>query len=1336
MKVVEVRYKGNQRYDCNSDRDVLKAQCSRAAPRAIRIRLTVSLRCLCCASLSLRNVFLYEGMSSGEVSKLLSACVAAAAPLGSAGRALPQIVALRDPASGTVIPLSLALKHMPSLWSTVELIDDQQVQQGASGPAINVNASGNSNYKQQAAASNARGARPASASQAALPTPIARNAATNAGGAGRPSTAGYAAQQQARPVQRNNYTQQTQTRQAPMHNFVNSSSPDDSLASSPRFDSRGEGGAASPTFSLASSQGSWNDPASGIHVIMSYGELLNVLTGNQAPNTNNGSTPRAIRQGKEVLYCLGVVRPGSEKCEDIFPPFEALALSNAYPNLVFLIIEAELLNGTNIEVPESALPTFQFFLQGHLLGQLVTPTLPQLEKILAASNNLVEENPDMSVEASEEEEDEEDEEERYMAQRAAAQQQQQQSSYSLGEAIDQRSQLTAEERRQLFSDINDEEARWAQLLQASPKANRRRGAASASPSPSASEAEDSDGEGVAAPGLVIRGTKITLQPQPQVAQQRRSANPEQNLRDWFDYQRFDDPAESSGVDESNYEGSSDDGRDDDGTAEYEQAAQAYNRARQAIAAHNAQQQQAQAQNQSHKRKVHPPIASSDEDEASVADGGSEDQGYSSAGNSLTASPVIVGRYGPSSPNGRAITSPAAAAGANNAGLVMSPTEAANIERLLLRADPAVQAAFRAFPELDSVTDVFIRLVHLHITNPAEGAAAAGAGARSGAAASQAATDVHVGTKRKVHPDPRPLADEPPRKQKHLELTEAQKRAAQLKEQQAAAALAIARRHKRPNQQVYASASASEEDEPADSEDEAAAGGAGHARTRSELAAQSHLASQQDRYAALQAQYASIQNEIFSKTVHDLHAQTIISDQQLQCLIYLWTQTEQGSDAIRLLIKQYETEGDELEFMYRLVALVKRFEKGQPVGADDMASPSDSEGPNSPRASASEDSEGQDDDDEEEEVDVGSDGGSPLPSDEEQQYRALMRQFASEQGAAQGSSVSGSEPPSTQASPARVPRSSTKAPQSSPAVAAGSASEQSEQTLSFNLALITRLGESQLLSPSESFVAQQYLVHGHPLMQAAFMAFSYNEDIEDLIETVRDVVGAEAQRQEAGAAKAPTAAAAAPKAAAAAASASQYRLTAEDLLEVLPPWLVSAHGPLIEQLVKRNDAAIVGAWNALMVAVQSKRGPELATEVERMIDAVEQRLVQIAEGVEAQQKQQAQAQSSAAAASSSSASKESPLGDASIADALQIASVLHTGRVFDDEETAVLWALILKSDPVIIAAFDLAREDQQWEELHGSQDTHTHTQLKRKRSVHARHLCEIDSHRLLWVFPSL
>ena len=59
-------------------------------------------------------------MSAEEVSALLSSCLASVLPAG--GGPLPRILALRDPASGTLVPLRLALEQLArgDTWGDVE----------------------------------------------------------------------------------------------------------------------------------------------------------------------------------------------------------------------------------------------------------------------------------------------------------------------------------------------------------------------------------------------------------------------------------------------------------------------------------------------------------------------------------------------------------------------------------------------------------------------------------------------------------------------------------------------------------------------------------------------------------------------------------------------------------------------------------------------------------------------------------------------------------------------------------------------------------------------------------------------------------------------------------------------------------------------------------------------------------------------------------------------------------------------------------------------------------------------------------------------------------------
>jgi hypothetical protein len=124
-----------------------------------------------------------------------------------------------------------------------------------------------------------------------------------------------------------------------------------STESSPRFGPRdaAAGGAfsadgpASPALSASSSQASWEEDGraadSGVLVIMSYGELLNVLTGHIPPNVNNGSTPRVMREGLPHIFVLAVVRPGSDACEDIFPHYEAVRSIQALYALRFSLVD-------------------------------------------------------------------------------------------------------------------------------------------------------------------------------------------------------------------------------------------------------------------------------------------------------------------------------------------------------------------------------------------------------------------------------------------------------------------------------------------------------------------------------------------------------------------------------------------------------------------------------------------------------------------------------------------------------------------------------------------------------------------------------------------------------------------------------------------------------------------------------------------------------------------------------------------------------------------------------------------------------------------------------------
>lgn len=1216
-----------------------------------------------------RNVFVYDGMSSDEVWSLLRACVSSAL---KPGEREPRLLALRHPPSGEVLPLSRAIQRPEQIWAEVELIDDQYKQQPQQTAAAAAPA--RSAMRPQSSPAYASGH---SSSQAGLPTPIQRNASTAAGSRPLPDPASYGA-----GYGRWGYSSKPLTQR---QNYL-ADSPASPAQSSPRFSPRE--GAASPALSAASSQASWEEEGraagSGVLVIMSYSELLNVLTGHLPPNINNGSTPRVLRAGRPHIFVLAVVRPGSDACEDIFPHYEQIAASGAYPNLVFLIVEDAHLNGTALDV-QDAVPTFQFFLQGHLLGQVVSPTVPQLRSMCASSDRLCAENPDLSVEpsddeADEEEFDEDDEDDQYHGQQ----------SYSLGEAIDNRYRMSEEERREVFGDVEDEEARWAQLLQASPKASpkragrgqRRQAWQDASPSPS----EGSEDEGYNAPGgLVIRGRALTLHPptrqQLLEAQRRpRATNPEQNLRDWSAYAEYrdggSDPAESSGVDESNYDDS------EAGDEYHEPLAQLG------------------------KRKIHPSASSSDEEQEDEEDEqyrASETAASSdySLGNSLTASPVIVGRNGPSSPNGAPLSAPRSASSSD---LLMTPQEAHTIERVLQRADPDVRAAFDACPDLDSFVAVFIRLVHAQIQPPQAQQAAA-------AAAAQPRATPSSGLKRKSHPVgvQQLVGVEPRTKRLHPDPTPAQLAAEAAARLAAARELAEQRRHKRVNQQLYASSDEDQDEDEEEDEEEGAivsadspmkgrrGGAAGHARTASEQVAESELAAQQSRYAALQAEYQGIQNEIFSRTVHDLHSQSILSDEQLSILVRLWTQTERGSNAIRRLIQQYEKHGDELEFMFQLVQLVAKFEAGEAV------QPSDSEEDGqSPADSAEED---EDEDDEEVEVQGSEVDESPLNSDEERAFQRFLAAASSGAESSPGASVQGS--------PVRrlPPRSSTKAPQSSPAggapARAPSAAEQQEAALESNLSLVSQLAAERLLTAADAERAAQYLRYGHPLVQAAFLAFSYNQDVEDLLDTLKKILTSEQKQQPAQQQSKPAAAQAAP----AAKSSSSVSVSPSDVLALLPPYLVASHGPVVEQLVRAADSAITGAWDDLRQAVATKRGEALAEAVRQFALAVEKRAKQAAP------KGAASASAAAAAPAQSASATAAPTDVNAVASGLTLTSVLHTGGVFDDAQCAVLFELILDANPTVLSAFDEARRTEEWDALHETLVNQLAANAQLKRNDH-------------------
>ena len=299
--------------------------------------------------------------------------------------------------------------------------------------------------------------------------------------------------------------------------------------------------------------------------------------------------------------------------------------------------------------------------------------------------------------------------------------------------------------------------------------------------------------------------------------------------------------------------------------------------------------------------------------------------------------------------------------------------------VVLRRDADVRAAFHACPDLDALLDVFVKLIQQPAATQQQQQGAGGNG--SGSSGSTAAQS----HKRKVHPfDVQLVGQQPKHKRGHVELSRAQIAAETAARAAAARAEAERRRHKRVAQQVYddeaepsPSGSDGEEDEnePQMSDSEAAysdeekifpgdalaaspntlrqgqgqrAGQPAASRSQpqpqsasqsapvsaAERAALSHLSSQQHRYSQLQSQYAAIQNEIFSKTVHDLRGSEVITGAQLSVLVHLWTQTEAGSNAIRALIQRYERDADELQFMFRLVQLAKRFESGEAVAPSD------------------------------------------------------------------------------------------------------------------------------------------------------------------------------------------------------------------------------------------------------------------------------------------------------------------------------------------------------------------------------------------------------------------
>jgi hypothetical protein len=219
------------------------------------------------------------------------------------------------------------------------------------------------------------------------------------------------------------------------------------------------------------------------------------------------------------------------------------------------------------------------------------------------------------------------------------------------------------------------------------------------------------------------------------------------------------------------------------------------------------------------------------------------------------------------------------------GLVMTDAEARDVERIILRQHQGAQDAFRACPELETLMNVFTRLVQFHVADQQTPRAGPRGAVGQGQAAQQPPTQqqeseddatsgalvpVHVGVKRKTHPTAPQPDDEPSSKKQEVQASAAQ----------VAAADRAARRieemvrgqQTRSPQGPTGTDSEAEFDAslkvfPAHTSAAPAAASQSAADVSAEQRVRQQLEEHKQRYAQLQDQYANIQNEIFSKVRH-------------------------------------------------------------------------------------------------------------------------------------------------------------------------------------------------------------------------------------------------------------------------------------------------------------------------------------------------------------------------------------------------------------------------------------------------------------------------------------
>jgi len=1321
------------------------------------------------------HVFLYSGMSSDECVSIVRAAVgkassASASASSSASSSSPPIVALRNltlPSQPSpypyLLPLTRAIEHLDDISGEVEVLDMEQLEE------MQREVEAKESQQRADRASKTKPQRAASARQHMAN----RNGDPSRRQPYRPQSARLASEPTSVTRHSDEATRWTMPRQAwddesPSDSPYYASATAPNVGASRRFSALNE--PPSPSSSMSSS--SWLEPSvspppsyttatassgpsgggggfgrgSGVHVVLSYPQLLSVLTHHTAPNINNGPLPRVVRSGLDHMHVLALVETGVESSEDLFLAYQRLSSSRSFPRLVFLLMESGLVDGTALECDHDELPALQFFLHGHLIGQLSRPTKEQMEAMMTSANKLMQENPNVMVEEGDTDADEEDayeeeyndDEEAYFDASPSYSPSPSPSRsplrngrpfpVSFGEALDAHSaghaygygvesdgDGDADERRQLYDEIIDEERRWSQLLQPSPKQKPRtrptlrpsplrRGqgrqawmaalgqtpSSSPSRSPLFALSDSDDGYGYdESPdsGLIIRGRKIDIQTMPTTqlssrsqAERRAAArsfvNPESRLRDWEEYERFNDERESEESDSSESSSESEEGK------------------RQMRGAYARQQAQRQQQRASAngltplKRKLHPAGSSEEEEDES-------DEEYSKAlipspHSSVSSSPIFAAARVAPAPMASS-SSPA------TSGFSLSESESAAIESVLRREHASVRRAFLICPQLESVMDVFMRLVQnqTNIMKQQNHATSAAPSSASATASQQRAhQDRRLQTptsalKRKMHPD---ADEEPLHKRSHLEIQEERAR----EDARARAA------HKRVNRIIYGDESESEsesEDEEAKAQrelDDAAEAFADaqaqfHASSAEEAAALRDLEAQRERFNTLSKAYAKVQDQIFSSTLHDLYTHGEIERKQHEVLVRLWTETEGGSNAIRAAIGKYEVSGDEQRFRRSLLSMANKFLNGEAVEVEaEVESDEDADETETEEL----------EDEVSEEANPSTHGASsPLPSDEERAYQSMLRSFASELGIRE---------PDSNAHATVGTRANTTAdtkPLANQTQGQDASDAGLDEDLLANLQILEQLVEGRLLAPQEGTQAAQYLLFGHPLLQAAFLAFGYNEDVEDLVDSIQIILQQAKERakkennevdeeeEEEVKEQEPNAT---DKDDQSRSSPTTTTLTdPSQLLALLPPYLVSSHGGVIASLVVERDPSIVTAWNELQEAfeVRGVRREALAKCVEQLIEKVEMRVGAKDDGEDEEEEEDEDDEEDDEPARSSVAP------DSTLAQALQVVSVLHTGDVFDARESARLWEMILAGNPVILAAFENARIDQEWEELH-------------------------------------